>query len=711
MKKVFAAIIILAILGINITLAAPVESGTVYVDENVKVQIHPNEELLGIVYYLAFGNDTFVIDRGDYINEVEAHFGKYRNSTAVIVLKDYLSRFDSIYQRDAYLATIEATLLLCSEPPELKMSEEEEDASGDYLDYLNWFKNKFLPALREFANETNFTEFYRTHQDYYMEDLRVYKGALSLLPPDEFMEEYAGVSNVTYVFLHPYLVAIHGHNWMNTENNRTVWGAAGFLPLVRRTPQRTVWSYKTARDTMMGLPLNRDLINSTGLDELLYLTFIYHELGHDITLPALYLSNVEEYEYLQDVIAEDMEYLAKYDLHFWNPIGMIYEGFADAWADYATSHVNHNYTLLAMQMQKAWGEFWIERLYNEIQSCALEVKSGELKNISLCVPRALESLEEFASPENVTEVYNLEVPVTPLRAIDRGWMGNRVVVIYGTANLSPTERENIKSFADEVAETLREFYRKGGGIDDVVVKPDVNVTPADLSSYLVLIGTPSTNRIVDIFDDYFPVRLEKAGGEWRVVRGNNVTSFLLLDEESPLRAVYGNTSVAAGGLKEVEEAALLMASVNPYNTDHYVVWISGTDENLIQLFKNPTYYLSSYEIWTPGAIEVGFYNKPLAERLSESFNATLLLSPQTTTTTTTTVRTVTTTAPETTTTTSTTTTSTAASTTTTSTTSPSKSQTTSPAKTLRTTVTDENMCGPAAIAVLALFPLLIRRRR
>lgn len=64
MKKVFAAIIILAILGINATLAAPVENGTVYISENVKVQIHPNEELLGIVYYLAFGNDTFVIDRG-----------------------------------------------------------------------------------------------------------------------------------------------------------------------------------------------------------------------------------------------------------------------------------------------------------------------------------------------------------------------------------------------------------------------------------------------------------------------------------------------------------------------------------------------------------------------------------------------------------------------------------------------------------------------
>lgn len=627
---------------------------------------------------------------------MEAHFGKYRNSTAVILLRDYLSLSNRFTWKDTYLAIIESTLLECSEPPELKMSEYlEEYYSEDgvpeyYREHFTWFKNEFLPALREFANETDFMEFYRTHQDYYMEDLRLYGGALSLIPPDEFMEEHAGVSNVTYVFFHPYLVAIHGHSLRTTENNRTAWGAAGFLPLVRRTPQRTVWSYKTARDTMMGLPLNRDLINSTGLDELLYLNFIYHELGHDVTVPVLNTLDLYTYSYVINAARYDMPYLTTYDGHYVG-LTMIYEGFADAWADYAISHVNHNYTLLAVQMQKAWGEFWVEWLYNEIQSCALDVKNGELKNISLCVPRALESLERFASPENVTKVYNLEVPITPVRALDKGWSRSRIVVIYGTANLSPAERENIKSFADEVAEILRKFYRRNGGIDDVVVKADVNVTPADLDSYLVLIGTPSTNRIVDIFDDYFPLRLERASEGWRIVRENNVTSFLLLDDESPLRAVYGNTSVAAGGLQTVDKAALLMASVNPYNTYYYVVWIAGTDENMTRLFKNPTYYLSSYEIWTPGAIEVGFYNKPLAERLSESFNATLLLSPQTTTTTTTTVRTDTTTAPETTTTSATTTTSIATSTT--------------------TTPTDKPTCGPAVLIGLALLPLIVGRRR
>ncbi|WP_367883703.1 hypothetical protein [Thermococcus peptonophilus] len=131
-------------------------------------------------------------------------------------------------------------------PPELKPLTE--------LGYP-WFEDVFLPAVRKFAEESNFMEFYRTHQNYYREDLRIYIGALSLLPPDEFMAKTTGISNVKYIFLHPYLVAVHGHSFNPELNGTLYWGGAGgMMPLVRRTSQRTVWSYKTARDTMFGLP-------------------------------------------------------------------------------------------------------------------------------------------------------------------------------------------------------------------------------------------------------------------------------------------------------------------------------------------------------------------------------------------------------------------------------------------------------------------------
>lgn len=161
-----------------------------------------------------------------------------------------------------------------------------------------------------------------------------------------------------------------------------------------------------------GTPLNRDLINSTGLDELLYLNFIYHELGHDVTIPVLNTLDLYTYSYVIDAARDDMPYLTTYDGHYVG-LTMIYEGFADAWADYAISHVNHNYTLLAMQMQKAWGEFWVEWLYNEIQSCALDVKSGSSKTSPSAFPARWSPLRSSRPPKTSPRYTTLRCRLPP----------------------------------------------------------------------------------------------------------------------------------------------------------------------------------------------------------------------------------------------------------------------------------------------------------
>uniref|UniRef100_UPI00263A064D hypothetical protein n=1 Tax=Thermococcus sp. TaxID=35749 RepID=UPI00263A064D len=470
-----------------------------------------------------------------------------------------------------------------------------------------WFENEFLPALREFAEESDFIEFYEGHMDYYNEDLRIYENARKMLPPDEFMAENAGVQGVTYEFLHPYLVAIHGHSFSPTLNGTKIWGAGGMLPLVRRTPQRTLWSYKTARDTMFGLPLNREYIVSTGLDELLYLGFIYHELGHDITVPAINsYGNLTSLAYFVDAIRTDMPYLARYDMHFWSRTGMLYEGFADAWEDYAIGQINENYTLLAINMQKAWGEFWIGWLLNRTAYYS-ELSRRTGRPFSDYVWSILDEMRNFASPENVSAVYSREVPVTPLRAFDRGAELGRVVIIYGTANPDPAGTEKDKETAEEIAENLEKFYSQWVEPVEVVVKADVNVTDADLRGVIVLVGGPVSNRLVRELDSKFPLRFETVNGTWVLTHTENVTSFVLLDEKSPWKKVYGNVSVAVGNLGNVANASVLMAIRNPYNESNYLVWVAGENRNLTALFTNPTYYLSSYEIYTGKEVEMGFY--------------------------------------------------------------------------------------------------------
>ena len=598
--KRFLAWVILAIFMMSLEIPGTV---SLRVTPNVSVEIDPNAELLGIVYYLAFGNDTFVINRGSYLADVEEHFGKFRDSRAVLLLKAYMSQARNIPERDYLLMNLEYYLLLCSNPPEIEP-----------LTQLNypWFEDTFLPALREFARETNFTAFYKAHENYYAEDLRIYENALRMLPPDEFMARNAGVHNITYEFLHPYLVAVHGHSFSPEINGTEIWGAGGMLPLVRRTPQRTLWSYKTARDTMFGLPLNRDYVVSENLNELLYLGFIYHELGHDVTVPEIYsYPNLTSLTYFVDAIRKDMPYLSRYDMHFWSRTGMLYEGFADAWEDYAISHVDENYTLLAINMQKAWGEFWVGWLLNRTAYYSkLSRKTG--RPFSDYVWEILDEMRKFASPENVSEGYSREVPVTPLRAFDRGAELGRVVVVYGTANPDPSGTEKDKETAERIAENLEKFYSQWTSPVNVVVKPDVNVTESDLEGVIVLVGGPVSNRLVNELDEKFPLRFEKMNGEWVLTHTRDVTSFLLLGENTTLKKTYGNVTVAVGSLKNVSGASVLMAIRNPYNESNYLVWVAGENRNLTALFENPTYYLSSYEIWSKEGIELGFYVQPVS---------------------------------------------------------------------------------------------------
>ncbi len=565
------------------------------VSQRVSVEINPNAELLGVVYYLAFGRgDPFVIDRGHYLEDVDEWFGNYSDHRVVGLLREFLSNL-SIPQRDYRLMVLEYYHLLCSNPPELRP-----EVSLDFP----WFEEVFLPTLRDFAEKTDFMAFYSSHRADYTEDLKIYRGALELLPPDSFMANYSGFSKVEYRFEHPFLVAVHGHSFNPVINGTQIWGAGGMLPLVRRTPQRTLWSYKTARDTMFGLPINRDFINSTRLDELLYIGFIYHELGHDITVPVLQANEdlLENLTYLQKAIEEDMPYLARYDIHFWSKDGMLYEGFADAWEDFALAHVDPVYAFLEMEMQKAWGEFWIEELFYGVQDCTLKVITMEVSNFSACVPELLRELKRFASPDNASEVYAREVPVTPLRAFDRGAQAGRVIVVYGTQNPDPSGNEYDRETAEKMADNLGAFYSLWPGKVRVEVKADKEVEPSELGENLVIVGGPVANSLAEKMQAYFPFQFRKISGNWYLWRNESwreewKPAYFLLRANSTLQGYFGF----------VDNVSVIATIRNPYNPENYVVWIAGTDRKLTALFQNPTYYLSSYEVWNKEGIEIGFY--------------------------------------------------------------------------------------------------------
>ncbi|MDK2853424.1 MAG: hypothetical protein PWQ92_318 [Thermococcaceae archaeon] len=568
-----------------------------YQQGSVLVKINPNEELLSIVYYLAFGHDEFVIHRGKYISDVEKWFGAYKNHRAVEVLREYFKNAKRIPEKDYLLFVLDAYLLQFSEPPEMKRI---------YTEWQDQELDKIVDALREFSRDTNFIEFFRKHENYYSEDLEVYTSAIALLPPDKFMKSYMNSTKVRFEFHFPYLVCIHGHSFREKISETVIYGSGGMHPLVRRNPPQTYWGFLRAKDTVFGLPLNSVYVNNSEFDRVWILEFIYHELGHDLTSPKLgeyYGYKVRPLRYLEDTIEEDMPYLATYDIHFWGEATMIYESFADGWAYFALSRINKDYAELSLEMQKAWGEFWIEEvveLYEKYARIAVENN----KPLDEYMLNILTELAQKVPEEKAKALYKERVPVTPLRALDDVVKEGEVLIVYGTQNPDKSGVDYDRKTAEIVRDYLQRFYSQWTGEIKVEVKSDLEVTDEDLKKDLILIGGPASNKVVDQLDEGFPLRFVFSNGTWILEKNaefKNVRTFLITDQN--IKEIEFTSKTYNSPL-----TSLIMAIQNPYRQDNYIIWIAGTDRYGTRRYKNPTYYLLSYQIYDGRVIEDGFYS-------------------------------------------------------------------------------------------------------
>lgn len=588
MNRELMAILLLLIL-------LPSANAYQFEQNNVLIKINPNEELLSITYYLAFGHDEFVINRRAYINDVEMWFGKYKDHEAVKTLKDYFKDATTIPERDYKLFVLDAYLLQFSEPPEMRRI------------YANWQDlelDKIVNVLRNFSRDTNFMEFFKAHENYYSKDLQLYSSAIMFLPPDKFMKPYMNLANIRFEFHFPYLVCIHGHSFREEVNETKIYGSGGIPPLVRRNPPKTYWGFLRAKDTIFGLPLNSVYLNNSEFDKLWVLEFIYHELGHDITTEKLdeyYGYKVKPLQYLESIIEEDMPYLAIYDIHFWGNTGMIYESFADAWAYFALSKINKDYAELSLQMEKAWGEFWIEEiisLYEKYSKIAIE----ENKPLDEYILNILTELSEKVPKERVKEIYEKEVPVTPLRALDDAVREGEVLIVYGTQNPDKNGVEYDKETAEIIRNYLQTFYSQWPGQIKIEIKADINLTQEDLKKDIILVGGPLSNKIVDQLDEEFPLRFVFSNGSWILVKNSefeNVRTFLITNQSIK--------KVKFIQKRYYSPVSLIMSIRNPYREDNYIVWIAGVDRYRTRKYKNPTYYLVSYQIYDGANIEEGFY--------------------------------------------------------------------------------------------------------
>jgi len=564
----------------------------------VTVRIHPNEELLSVVYYLAFGWDEFVINRGDYLREVDSYFGKLKDHEAVTMMRDYFKDAKTIPERDFKLFTLDAYLLQFSEPPEMVRI---------YDDWKDESLDKMVDVLRDFAIESNFMKFFKAHESYYEEDLEIYKRALELRNPEEFLESYFNIDEIRFEFNFPYLVCIHGHSFRVDKNNTKILGSGGLIPLVRRTPPRTLWSLKIAKDTMFGLPLNPVYVENEEFNKLWFLDFIYHELGHDFTIDKLdeYYFRLQEMKYFESIIEEDMPYLATYDIHFWGYWGMIYEGFADGFSYFALRDINPAFAEWNKEMQKAWGEFWQDDMVELYEKYA-DMSFKENRTLDEYVPQMMKELITRIPEDKAEEYYQEKVPITPIRALDKVVKEGEVLIIYGTQNSDEKGVEYDKATAELVKDYLTQFYSQWPGEIKIEVKMDINVTDEELKKNLILVGGPVSNKIVQKIQDEFPFKFTYLNGTWVLERnqGFNTTVKAFLFTNSSIEEI----DFSKYRIYSSPKTSILVTIRNPFMEDNYIIWIAGVNRYSTRIYRNPTYYFTSYEVYDGEKIEDGFYS-------------------------------------------------------------------------------------------------------
>lgn len=164
-------------------------------------------------------------------------------------------------------------------------------------------------------------------------------------------------------------------------------------------------------------------------------------------------------------------------------------------------------------MQKAWGEFWQDYMIEPYQKyTALSVR--ENKTFDEYIYKMLDELAEKVPPEKAKELYEKKVPVTSLRALDDVVKEGEVIIVYGTQNPDKSGSEYDRETAELVKSYLEAFYSQWPGNIKIEIKADVNLTDEDLEKDLILIGGPVSNKVVQQFEGYFPLRFVFENGTW-----------------------------------------------------------------------------------------------------------------------------------------------------------------------------------------------------
>ena len=515
------------------------------------VEINPNLELFAVIYILAFnGSDPFIMAPPSYIKDALTYFAPYKDSEAV---KDVRETFNSslpFYTRDEAIMALSTRLAK--------------------LNYLGNITNDTalgldLRLFAEFARESNFEAFYRAHLKDYERSISNLSKILSRAP--RWYWHLFGRDYTRFRVEASYSLRIHPHS---VGENGTVY-YIGFIP--------------------------RDMDPSKAHELALV---ILHEFAHPFVEDFL-KENFQLFRnmsYYLNEIRSELPFTTSYDVdHYGTFYNYLDELFTESVAEYIglKCGIPEEYVTL-QRLSMSVPLFPLSNFFDEYQHME---KSG--MNLSEYAPIFARHMAEWATPENVSALYWEVTPVTWVHETNSILFNGKVVIVYGTSGSE-------KALAEFLEKTLKRGYLQGyGQAPSIVLKEVDELTPDDMKTNLILIGTPETNELVERLNDRLPVKF-LFNGSWTLGRSNDsVGKFFAfkITNESVISLPLNAPVPSQWGLIETIK--------NPWNSDTYITVIAGTDESLMgEVIRKGR--VESYTIIGRNYLEVGFYIERGGER-------------------------------------------------------------------------------------------------
>jgi len=460
--KIVVIVLICWIPHLGTNLARPQTPNIVPSQHRLNVVVDARLELLAVVQLLSnYGERLGLTTRYDfpYKRDVVAYFSAYKNHRAVQLFAE-MSK--SGFSFDAP----PAAMLYLSDPPDL-------NTQLPFTDYLNRRAggekrlNQFVSSLRDFAKQTQFESFLKSHQETYRQIVANARTKTESIDYIGTLESYYGMKHHTYnIMLVPLFVGGFGHRVERADGACDIYNICGPMNIENDLPVfGTVESF-------------RDLA--------------WHEFGHSFVVPTMgkLHSSISKYSSLYEPISDKMK---KQAYGSWEIC--VNEHLVRAVATrLAYQQIGKEAAEKILLYEKTRGFFYVEALCKRLEK--YENERNKYRTFADFSPELISVFKELSEKNLGSEFYS--VPFTgTINAVllDK----QSVILIVPTNESSKTLQDRIHAYVTAIRD---KFFK------DSSILTDKEAVKKDLSSKsLVVYGTPAGNLWLAKHITEMPVRI------------------------------------------------------------------------------------------------------------------------------------------------------------------------------------------------------------